>query len=161
MGNCCLLNFWYQLRGLVYGGFAFGKTVHMVYRNWNLPLIARDLLCSPPLKEDPVSIQQYRVTLQCNQFRVVCRLPRNSFSFVRYKIHGSFLETWKKTIICIIQYLYEYESYTHTCNYIPGTCNVTPGKLCELETGTVYSNQRITTKQTKSNRHCMWVVIYI
>ena len=33
MGNCCLLNFWYQLRGLVYGGFAFGKTVHMVYRN--------------------------------------------------------------------------------------------------------------------------------
>jgi hypothetical protein len=35
MGNFCLLNFWYQLRGLVYGGFAFGKTVHMVYRNKN------------------------------------------------------------------------------------------------------------------------------
>ena len=108
---------------------------------------------------------QSHITMQ----PVLCRLPfAKKFVFVcGIQNTWKFLETWKKNIIWSYSTCNKSMNrignriHKHTCNYIPGTCNVTSGILCVLETGTVYSNQRITTKQTKSNRHCMWVVIYI
>ena len=90
-----------------------------------------------------------------------CRYDGSETKFdARFKIHGSFFGNMKKNHNMLYgTHRYSNESYTHgtfihvytymTCNYIPGTCNLTSGILCVFETGTVYSKSKDYHKTNK------------